>query len=110
MLKDKKDVVKGFRVNSKGYGTIPKLVMQDRNLHAIAKAIYAYFNSFSGSGDPCFYTRERICYDLCISNDTFSKYLKQLVDSGYIIVEQIKENGRFSHNVYTICDTILPTR
>lgn len=81
-----------------------KLVMQDRNLYAVAKALYAYLDSFSGLGDSCSIARKKICFDLCISNDTFSKYLKQLVDSGYIIVEQIKENGRFSHNVYTICE------
>lgn len=102
------DKIKGFQVNSKGFGIIPKLAMQDRNLHINAKAIYAYFNSFAGNGDTCFPTRKKICYDLGISNDTFSKYLKQLVTYGYIEVEQIKENGRFSHNVYTLCSTILP--
>lgn len=102
------DILKGIQINSKGYGTISKIAMQDRNLHITAKAIYAYFNSFSGGGDSCFPTRAKICYDLGISNDTFGKYLKQLVNNGYIEVEQVKENGRFSHNVYTICSTILP--
>ena len=102
------DILKGIQINSKGYGTISKIAMQDRNLHITAKAIYAYFNSFSGGGDSCFPTRTKICYDLGISNDTFGKYLKQLVNNGYIEVEQVKENGRFSHNVYTICSTISP--
>lgn len=102
------DILKGVQINSKGYGTISKIAMQDRNLHITAKAIYAYFNSFSGGGDSCFPTRAKICYDLGISNDTFGKYLKQLVNNGYIEVEQVKENGRFSHNVYTICSTISP--
>lgn len=102
------DILKGIPINSKGFGSISKLAMQDRNLHINAKAIYAYFNSFSGGGDSCFPTRKRICYDLGISNDTLSKYLRQLVDNGYIRVEQVKENGRFSHNIYTLCDTISP--
>lgn len=102
------DILKGIQINSKGYGTISKIAMQDRNLHITAKAIYAYFNSFSGGGDSCFPTRAKICYDLGISNDTFGKYLKQLVNNGYIEVEQVKENGRFSHNIYTICSTISP--
>lgn len=102
------DVIKGIQLNSKGYGTIAKLAMQDRNLDISAKAVYAYFNSFSGAGDSCFPTREKICYDLKISNDTLSKYLKQLIDNGYITVEQAKEKGRFSHNVYTINPTIFP--
>ena len=89
-------------INSKGFGTISKLVMQDRNLGCIAKALYAYFCSFAGGGSSCFPTRKKICFDLDISTDTYTKYLHQLVDNGYIQVQQIKENGRFSHNIYTI--------
>lgn len=95
-------------INSKGYGIIPKLIMQDRTIHATAKCIYAYFCSFAGAGALCFPTRSKICYDLCISIDTFGKYLRQLIEHGYIKCEQIKENGRFSHNVYTLCSTISP--
>jgi DNA-binding transcriptional regulator YhcF (GntR family) len=102
------DIIKGIQINSAGFGTISKLAMQDRRLHITAKAIYAYFNSYAGAGDTCFPSRKKICYDLGISADTFGKYLKQLCEYGYIITEQIKENGRFSHNVYTICSTISP--
>lgn len=102
------DIIKGSQLNSAGFGTIPKLAMQDTRLHIAAKAIYAYFCSFAGAGDTCFPSRKKICYDLGISTDTFGKYLKQLCDFGYIKTQQVKENGRFSHNVYTICSTILP--
>lgn len=103
-----KDQLKMQGINSAGFGIIPKLVMQDRELHAIAKTIYAYFCSYAGAGSVCFPTRSKICYDLNISNDTFAKYLKNLVRCGYVEVEQIKENGRFSHNVYTLCSTKSP--
>lgn len=102
------DILKGIQINSAGFGTISKLAMQDRRLHITAKAIYAYFNSYAGAGDTCFPSRKKICYDLGISADTFGKYLKQLCEYGYIKTQQVKENGRFSHNVYTICSTILP--
>lgn len=102
------DKIIGFKINSKGYGTIPKAAMIDKNLNIYAKALYAYFCSYTGGGDTCFPSRKKICYDLGVSIDTFGKYLKQLVENGYIKVEQIKENGRFSHNVYTLCDTISP--
>ena len=102
------DQLKVQGINSRGFGIIPKLVMQDRELHATAKAIYAYFCSYAGAGDVCFPTRSKICYDLNISNDTFSKHLKNLVRCEYVKVDQIKENGRFSHNVYTLCSTKLP--
>lgn len=96
------DKIIGFKINSKGYETIPKLLMQDRNICIGAKGLYSYFCSYTGGGDTCFPTRKKVCFDLCISIDTFGKYLKQLIQNGYIKCEQIKENGRFSHNVYTI--------
>lgn len=102
------DKIIGFKINSKGYGTVPKLLTQDRNICIGAKGLYAYFCSYTGGGDTCFPSRKKVCYDLCISIGTFGKYLKQLVEHGYIKVEQVKENGRFSYNVYTLCDTILP--
>lgn len=102
------DRLKGYNINKNGYGSVPKSVMQDQGLSIAAKALYAYFCSFTGSGDTCFPTRKKICYDLGVSNDSLSKYLNQLIDSGYLLVEQIKEKGRFSHNVYTLPDTVLP--
>ena len=102
------DKIKGLSINKDGYGFIPKAVMQDKNLSIATKAVYSYFCSFTGAGDSCFPTRKKICFDLNISNDSLSKYLQQLVNNGYLQIKQIKENGRFSHNVYTLPDMKLP--
>ena len=104
------DQLKGLSINRDGYGFIPKLVMQDNNLDISAKAVYAYFCSFTGAGDSCFPTRKKICYDLKISNDSLSKYLRQLEDNGYIEISQTKESGRFANNVYKLRDVKLPLR
>lgn len=102
------DRIQGFNINSNGYGTIPKSVMQDQELSISAKAVYAYFCSYTGAGDTCFPTRNKICFDLGIANNSLTKYLKELTTNGYLKVEQVKENGRFSHNVYTLPDIKLP--
>ena len=102
------DKIRGFSINRNGYGTIPKSVMQDQDLSISAKALYSYFCSYTGSGDTCFPTRNKICFDLGIANNSLTKYLKELTTNGYLMVEQVKENGRFSHNVYTLPDTKLP--
>ena len=101
------DRLKANSVNAKGFGIVPKLVMQDQNLSIGAKGIYAYFCSFAGAGDICFPTRKKMCLDLGVSNDTLGKYIKELSENGYVSIEQIKKNGKFSHNTYTIC-TDLP--
>ena len=102
------DKIKGFSINRNGYGTVPKSVMQDQDLSISAKAVYSYFCSYTGAGDTCFPTRNKICFDLGIANNSLSKYLKELTTNGYLMVEQVKENGRFSHNVYTLPDIKLP--
>ena len=102
------DIIKGAAINSKGYGVIPKLVMQDKGLSITAKVIYAYFASYSGSGDCCFPSRDRVCTDLGIGKDTFLKHLALLKEKGYVTVSQMKDSGRFSHNVYTLNTEIVP--
>lgn len=101
------DQIKGLKINSAGYGTVPKLIMQDKSLSVYSKAIYAYFCSFTGGGDSCFPSRDKICSDLNISISSYQKYLKALVERGYITVEQQKnESGTFARNVYTLKDVV----
>lgn len=83
-----------------GYGIVPKLVMRDRELSIGAKALYCYFCSHTGQGDSCFPSQDVIRFDLGISRGSLAKYLKELTDKGYVITEQVKEIGRFSHNIY----------
>lgn len=87
-------------VLEKGYGSIGKMVMQDRRLHVIAKAIYCYLATY---GERSFPSRERIIKDLGINKDTYTKYLRQLKEFGYISVEQKEsEKNKFGHNVFCL--------
>jgi uncharacterized phage protein (TIGR02220 family) len=85
-----------------GYGNIAKLVMKDKNLTIGAKAVYAYLCSYSGAGGIAYPSRSLICHDLKITQETLSKHLKNLEEQGYILREQQRSNGSFSHNIYTI--------
>lgn len=107
-LYESKNQLQSFNINSAGYGMIPKLVMQDRNLPIISKAIYSYFCSYTGAGNTCFPSRDKICYDLNIHKNTFTKYFKPLVHFGYVRVKQIKDavSGRFLRNVYILQDKL----
>lgn len=109
-IQNMNDRVKVRGMNGAGFGIIQKSVMQNRELHVTAKAIYAYFSSFVGGGNSCFPSRSKICYDLDISKDTLTKYLNNLISCGYLEIEQSTEGGKFSHNVYTLCDPDWPPR
>lgn len=96
-------------LHHEGFGLVSKQVLKDKRLHVTSKAIYAYICSYAGNKSVAFPSRNRITEDLCISNDTFNKYLKQLIHCGYLKVFQKKEKGKFSHNEYILCDQLYIT-
>ena len=79
-------------------------IARNRNLTVGAKALYFYILVGMESEDIKLQTRNKIAYDLNISNQTLGKYLKELTQSGYIKCKQLKNNGRFSSNCYVIQD------
>ena len=102
MEQNDSDILKVIGVNSRGYGNIPKLVMQDRRLTPEAKCIYSYFASYAGAGSSAFPSVSKILYDLCLGRARYYKHFGLLVDYGYIEVEQAKDSGKFSHNIYVL--------
>lgn len=88
-------------ITYKGYGVIPKAVTLNHNLTIEAKAIYAYFASFSGGGNSAFPSRCKILADLKISKDRYYKHLKMLLENGLLTIQE-KKAGQFTKNVYIL--------
>jgi len=104
------DVLKVTGINSKGYGIYPKLVAKDRRLTIEAKAIYAYFCSYAGSGNTAFPPVSKMIYDLNISKTRYYTHFKLLKKYGYIAIEKGRnENGKFDHNIYILNTEIIET-
>ncbi len=94
-------------VLEKGYGVVGKIVMQDRRLPIGAKCLYAYLCTFGSVAYP---SREKICFDLQINKDTYTKHMKFLRAYGYVSVEQVREEGKFVRNRYTINSAPKPEK
>ena len=91
-----------------GFGTIPKLVMLDPQLTPQTKAIYAYFASFAGAGTTAFPRRSTIMRELRIGSvETYYRHFNQLIEQGYLSVEQRKADGRFDYCVYRLHEEVL---
>ena len=91
------------------YGLIPKNVMKDNSISIGAKGLFAYICAYAGNEGHSFPGRDLITYELNISKDTFTKYMKELKDMKYIHVVQDKEKGKFNHNIYYITpDKLAP--
>ncbi len=100
------DMLQVEGINSKGFGIIPKLVMQDDQLSLAAKAIYGYFCSYAGAGNQAFPRVTRIMKDLGLCKSSYYKHFNQLVEHGYVKTQQTYKNGRLSHNIYTLVQVI----
>ena len=97
-------------VLSKGYGTIPKLVMQDQNLSIESKAIYALFCSFAGSGNTASPKVDHILSFLQITSKRYYKFIKELEEHEYISIEQHVDNSDPTkirkQNIYVLLNKI----
>lgn len=94
-------------INERGYGYIPRLVMQDRRLSIQAKAIYAYFCSYSSGGATLFPTRSRVTADLGISEKEYLEHFQLLLRHGYLSIRQMKDADGSARNIFTIEKEII---
>ena len=95
-------------VMSKGYGTIPKLVMQHEDLSVEAKAIYAYLASYAGAGDTAYPSVSIMCKHLGMSRDRFYRHRKALLENDFIRITKNQNEGGWSNNLYTVVSVPQP--
>lgn len=96
-----------------GYGLLARKVMRDESLHKNARLIYAYMCSFAGidkNGERTAFPSVSLqCKELDMSEDTYYKWRKQLVNRGLIkITKQRSEGGKFYKNIYSIVAVPVP--
>ena len=85
-----------------GFGIIPKALMLNPSVSSDAKSLFCYLASYAGNGDTAFPRVELILYHMNWSKTRFYKYRKELEEKGYLEVNQIKEEGKFAHNIYKL--------
>lgn len=91
--------LRGIRAG--GYGIIPKACMMDQRLSIQSKGMFAYFCSITGGGDIEFPSVAKLRYFLQISDKSYAKYMKELVDCAYISIRQ-RWDGKFGTNEYFV--------
>lgn len=91
-------------IMSMGYGLCPQMLFRDYRISHQAKAIYGYFASFAGAGAAAFPSKTLMSSELGMSDDTLSKYLRELTAYGYIkVTKKRNAKGRYVCNVYELC-------
>lgn len=93
-----KDILRDLR----GFGTVEKWVLTDPKISISAKGLYALLCAFAGDKGHAFPGTELLSHQLNISKPTLQKVIKELKDHGVVHVEQVRRDGRFGHNVYSL--------
>ena len=84
----------------KNFTIMPNEILLDNSLHSQAKIIYWYMSSKPDDWD--FYL-EGMSTELNISKDLIRKYMKQLIDSGWVTSQgQSLNDGKFGNVDYTL--------
>jgi DnaD/phage-associated family protein len=98
-----KAILQNTSILSQGYGSVARCVMRDKTLSVGAKCVYSYLVTFAGSEGICYPSRDLMMEELGLAKNTFTKYLKELRESGYIVIHKNrKSNGKMYNNVYEI--------
>jgi hypothetical protein len=87
---------------SEGYGLIPKKIMKMTDLSIEAKAIFAFFMSYSGAGATSFPSVDTIITFLGISENRFYKYRNELIEKNLLVVKERYKEGKRTSNLYEI--------
>lgn len=90
-----------------GYGLLAQQVMRNRDLHRNSRTIYAYMCSFASVGKngerTAFPSVSLQCFELGMTEDTYYKWRKPLIEKGFIkITKQRQEGAKFDNNIYSI--------
>lgn len=88
------------KINNGGFTQISNQLIDDFELDSEARFLYIYM--YSRPDDWTFYNKQ-MCKAMKIkSEETLRKYVKQLVEFGWLEVTQLREKGVFKENQYTI--------
>ena len=93
--------------NKGGYGLIYQNIMQNPDIPAYSKAIYAYLCSYADTEGVCYPSTNRIMSELGMSKNTLYKYMAYLLDFGIVKIEKTRtDKGLLSRNIYHITHNI----
>ena len=82
----------GEKVFKAPFGVISTRVMRDKQLTIQAKALCAYLCSFTSVGYTWLPDIKIMCSELNISRNEFYKYRAELIEHGYIEIENEDNN------------------
>lgn len=89
-------------IYAEGFGLVASLVMRDKSISTMAKAIYAYLMTFSNRSGAAWPSTNRILEEMNLSRNSFYKYRSELRDAGFLDWTTFGREGGGRRTVYKI--------
>lgn len=93
---------------SDGYSYLPNSIMRCKDISIEAKAVYGYLRGYKGSSEYAYPSRSWMAYQLNISQNSLTKYIKELINKGLIYKQQGRTVGnKYDNNRYYFNDDLV---
>lgn len=89
-------------IYAEGFGLVASLVMRDKSISSMAKALYAYLMTFSNRSGAAWPSTNRILDEMSLSRNSFYKYRSELRDAGFLDWTTFGREGGGRRTVYRI--------
>lgn len=89
-------------IYAEGFGLVASLVMRDKSISSMAKALYAYLMTFSNRSGAAWPSTNRILEEMSFSQNSFYKYRSELRDAGFLDWTTFGREGGGRRTVYRI--------
>jgi len=97
-------VLRGFDpMSAGGFTQIPNIVINDKDLSAKAKLVYAKLLSYAWNNDRVFPGQERMSTEIGMGVRTIVRATNELQKKGYL---EVRRRGLGKTNIYTLCHTV----
>lgn len=101
-------LLEGFDpISAGGFTQIPNLLLNSKDLSAVAKIVYAKLLSYAWNNNRVFPGQERMAEDIGSSKSTVNRGIQELEAKGWL---DIQRRGQGKTNVYVLTHTVKPKK
>jgi predicted transcriptional regulator len=101
-------LLEGFdHVSAGGFTQVPNYLLNNKDLSAVAKIVYAKLLSYAWNNNRVFPGQETMAEDIGSSKSTVNRGIQELEDKGWL---EIERRGQGKTNMYILFHTVKPKK
>jgi DNA-binding MarR family transcriptional regulator len=101
-------LLQGFDpVSAGGFTQVPNHMLNNKDLSAVAKLVYAKLLSYAWNNNLVFPGQETMAEDIGLSKSTVNRGIQELEEKGWL---EIQRRGQGKTNLYVLTHTVKPKK